>query len=255
MVENVELPDVLDGVVWLVGGEETTSRKSLDENSYTPPRHVLVCGHGRGGTTAVSKVLLALGLTTDEPNKFLESRPLKRLNKRGHFEDLVEAIRAWEGRPERLFWKDPKIKSVHLVPFLPKLGDDVGFVFVFRDPLNIARRNDDFKGIGVMSGLDLAVRGYQRTINAIETVKDRKVILISYEKLIVVPQLVVGGLAKFLGIDDPEAIRRAIAVIEPNSAEYRQAVAESAAEPDEQNAKPKATRKRRAAKARKARNG
>lgn len=251
MVDRVELPDVLDGVVWLVGGEET-SGNSFDECSYTPPRHVLVCGHGRGGTTAVSRVLLALGLTTDEPNKFLESMPLKRLNKRGHFEELIDAIGAWEGRHERLFWKDPKIKSVHLIPFLPKLSDDIGFVFVFRDPLNIARRNNDFKGIGVMSGLDLAIRGYQRTINTIQTVKQKKIILISYEKLIVVPELVIGGLAKFLGIDDPQAIQRAIEVVEPNSVEYRQSVAESSEDSDEEKAKRKSKRKRRLADARKA---
>jgi hypothetical protein len=244
-MENTQSSAVLDGVVWVIGGTEVTSRKSLQGETYTPPKHLLISGHGRGGTTAVSKVISALGFTTDEPNDFMESRPLKIFNKKGDFDGLRNALMDWENRAERMFWKDPKIRSVHLESLLPTLPESIGFVFVFRDPLNIAIRNDDFSEMGVMAGLESAIKGYGRALSSIRALKDRKVVLVSYEKLLVVPDLVVEGIAKFLGIQDQDAIQRAAEVIEPNSAEYRRSVKQSTPTTDVRKRKLKSRNKAR----------
>jgi hypothetical protein len=215
---------ILQGYATLSGGAEVRAGDPCQNR--LPPRHVLVCGHARGGTTAVARALIALGFTTDDPNAFLESQTLRALSKKADGNELLSAIRNWKFRDERMFFKDPKLKSARALPLLAEMPAGVGFVFVFRDPLNVAIRNDALKETGLLSALEEAVKEYQKLLRAVEALKNREVLLLSYEKLVVKPAAVIAGLASFLGVDDTQVIRTAVATIVTDCPDYRRNVSE-----------------------------
>ena len=221
---NITTPD---GLLFFDEGREFTSRSLRASSDFKPPRHLLICGNGRGGTTAAATVIRELGLETQNPNVFLESIDLRKHSKRQDAAAALAAITRWDQGEARQFWKEPKLKSAALHHMLPSVQKTVGFLFVFRDPLNVALRNDALGGMGGFEALLEAERGTQKMLTAIAALRDRQTALMSYEKLLTMPEQVVAGLAYFLGIANPDVQRRAVAAIEPNSAIYQTNVTNS----------------------------
>src|SRR4051812_13575635 len=114
-MDRAEIP-ILDGLLFFNDDREYTSRTLPLAADFEPPRHVIVCGLGRGGTTAAAGILLQLGLTTPDPNPFLESISLRQFRKRGDVSGALAAIRQWDAGAGRIFWKEPKLKSSCLFP-------------------------------------------------------------------------------------------------------------------------------------------
>ncbi len=192
----------------------------FDRRADLVPRHLLITGLGRSGTTACASIADRFGMKTASATVYLENRGLRQFIRDRNPDGAIAEIATWPAAGPRLFWKDPKIWSPVFDPFLDKLPPSIGLLYVFRDPLNIASRNALVSGGDLIKLLARTARAAQSLAKRVGRVRHRNVALISYEKLLLNPDNVVNALARFLQISDTQAIQAAIEVIEPTPDSY-----------------------------------
>jgi hypothetical protein len=208
-----------DGAYFTQGGE-VTDANGLPRSS-TPPRHLLVIGNGRGGTTATASLVQALGFEAGETNPYLENIKLKAMVDSGATDAVLAALTAWPKRGKRMFWKDTRVWATKFDPVLEQLPLNVGVIVVFRDPLNIAARNAVLEGFDFIDEIERAARATRKLALRLPLLKSRQAAFVSYEKLLTNPAKVANALAQFVGVTDQGKIDRAIAVIEPSPKSYQ----------------------------------
>lgn len=185
------------------------------------PRHLVITGSGRGGTTACAVLARELGFNAERPTPYHESPHLRAFIKNADVVGALEHIRAWPPSGERMFWKDPKIHAPKFRRFLTDMPQNIGVMMVFRDPLNIAIRNTIDMGIDFFEAITKAARSAEQMTQCIQSLSTRVVILISYEKLLVKAEKIVSQLALTLGVDSEEKIRSAIMSVAPTPDAYQ----------------------------------
>ncbi len=185
------------------------------------PRHMLITGFGRGGTTACAMMLEALGFTLEANTPTKESTELRQVVLDRDNDAALAHVAKWPAVGPRMVWKDPKLFS--LLTFLKQMPSDIGMMFVFRDPLKVAIRNE--KGGGIAGELERVAKRLRRISATISSLPGRKMILVSYESLLVERERTVKKIANHLGINDETTIKRAVNVIEPSPEGYRRLIA------------------------------
>lgn len=192
-------------------------------DGWSPPRHIVILGVARGGTTALARVLSELDMHTEMPNEFMESWSIKKLYDREMYEGIVRHIESWGSDGKRMFVKEPKLRTGKFSPYLPQLPTNVGFIFIFRDILNIALRNTVALEMEIGQTLSIAARDMVKLVAIFESLRNKSIALVSYEKMVANPERTVRNIARFLGIEDGAAVQRAISCIDPGSQEYEAA--------------------------------
>lgn len=219
-------PFVCDGMLFYADGTQYTSLNIDAMPSSAAPRHVLVLGMGRSGTTACAQVLSALGFVCDtEDNPVLESKRLRGLRRRGRAKEFLEEVSRWDSGTDRWFWKEPKLHAGGFRNVVLAAPPSVGYLAVFRDVFNVALRNQQAMNLEFFSSLEKAARNNERVVEFVKALRHRKLAIISYEKLILRTERTVETLARFLGVQDQSVIRAAITCIAPESERYQRAAA------------------------------
>ena len=221
---------VCDGMLFHANGSQYSSLDLDTLPISEAPRHVLVLGMGRGGTTACAQILSALGFVCDtEGNPVLESKRLRALKIRGRKQEFLDEVARWDSGPDRWFWKEPKLHSGDFRHAVLSAPASVGFLVVFRDVFNVALRNHYVMDIEFFPSLQKAARNNLMIAEFVALLKDRKIAIVSYEKLLLHTPRIVRGLARYLGIVDEPMIDAAIRTIAPEAEHYQEAVARGAA--------------------------
>ena len=167
-----------------------------------PASAFVVLGTPRGGTTMVSKMLIAAGIfmgermpvTAEDP---LFARILMELDPDvAAFRGLI-ARRQKEGR--RWGFKAPFRHHWRLLQSIP----DCRFVVVFRDAMAVASRANMATGIDLMTKLGATLAG-QREITSFLAFTNRPAFVFSYEKMVTAPDPILSALAPFLGASQAE---------------------------------------------------
>jgi hypothetical protein len=216
-------PGAFHGMVFFANGRQYAPSELDSMPEEDAPRHLLVVGVGRSGTTACAGILQALGFFCDtEGNPVLESKRLRALRKRGRPEEFSEEIERWEASGQRWYWKDPKLRG-DFRGWLNKTPDSLGYLVVFRDALNPALRNHHIMKVDFLDALHRAAHNNAALVGFVTALKHRKLVLISYEKLLLNPERTVRNLARFVRVEDEERIRAAIDVIAPEPEKYGEA--------------------------------
>ncbi len=210
-----------EGVYFLQDGATVDLEgMTFDRAEHLVPRHLLIMGLGRSGTTACAQIAQRLGFRTNSPNVYLEDYSLRRYIANNDPQGALAALSDWPAEGQRYFWKDPKIWTAKFDPFLDHLPPSVGLLYVFRDPLNIASRDVMLTGVDLLTRIRQAAGAANQFAKRLELVRNRNVALVSYEKLLLKPEVVIDGLARFLQISDPAAIEAAIQVVQPTPESY-----------------------------------
>ncbi len=186
-----------------------------------PPRHMLVTGVGRGGTTAAACMIEALGFTAEGANLYRESKHLFEYIRDGNGAAAAEHLKSWSAGEDRMFWKDPKIWIPGFDPFLSMIPDDIGVLVIVRDPLNIAARNAALRSADLLAETLAAAKSTVKLVGRMPVLTKGSAIVMSYEKLMLNTAEVVGEIARYLGITSQEAIAKAITMIEPTPSFYQ----------------------------------
>jgi hypothetical protein len=216
------------GLVFVHNGKEHFSLDS-DLLAQTPPRHMIITGLGRGGTTACAIMLEALGFKMESPTVYRESKHLMRLIRNREIDNVLAHLATWNKSSDRMAWKDPKLHGHGSIEVLNRLPDEFGVMVVFRDPLKIAIRRAQFHKTVTLEELMQNATALKKMTQAISQLRGRKLILVSYESLLLETQRMVGTIAQYLKVTDAAAITRAVESIKPSPREYREAVSKSKA--------------------------
>jgi hypothetical protein len=98
------------------------------------------------------------------------------------------------------------------------------FILIFRDPIAVSSREVIAVGLEVIQAMRRALVWQERMIDFVES-SNARCLLLSYEKALQFPDIVVGLLASWCGLEVPEEqLYKACAVIEANRPPYLRAV-------------------------------
>jgi hypothetical protein len=190
------------------------------------PSHLLITGLGRGGTTAIANVVQELGFDFGEPHPFMENQLLKGYLQAGHFEKLRDIFSNIQDN-KRLAWKEPKLRSHQAAELIMSYPPNVGVVIVFRDILAISKRNNLIIKWSLMEAMEQSLKELKKLVTLASLLKNRHLILVSYEKLLIDTEGVVNIMADWLNVSDEERRKMAIEVISPSPESYRIACLDS----------------------------
>lgn len=216
-----------DGIFFLQDGDVVAGADMLaDRPARLIPRHVLVTGIGRGGTTAVAMAVEALGFHAESPTSYRETKALRQFIVNSDPAGANDYLRNWPREGRRMFWKDPKIWASAFDPFLEGLPENIGLVFVFRDALGIAARNCRLSSSSLTDNIVAAAQAQYKMSKRLALVKHRNVVMLSYEKLLIDPAMIIDALARFLAVP-ASLVGKAAEAIKPSPPAYELKFAKS----------------------------
>ena len=174
-------------------------------------RKILVTGMGRGGTSSVAAMLYHTGFNVcgrAEPLANFEDETLRPLLLNGQLEELQQELEARAERYPLVAWKDPKLYGDKGLELLRRLPDDWILLAVFRDPVAIVSRRMISDQVDFSESMPNVMKFLGKLHNFVaEVQKSRKVIYISYEKVVTEPVMTIRGVYSMLGaeLDDVAA--------------------------------------------------
>jgi hypothetical protein len=159
--------------------------------SEAGPLKALVTGLGRGGTTAVASMLYHAGFNLSglgSPDSYFEDESLRSHLLGRDFARVEAELESRVARFGLVAWKDPKLYSEFGTGLLRSLAQDWTLIAVFRDPVAIVSRRVAADQVDFNGSMERVMR-FMRKLQkfAAETEKSRKVIYVSYEKIMTEP--------------------------------------------------------------------
>lgn len=204
------------GIIVRPGG--TAKRKGADK------RTIVVTGVARSGTSMVAAVLRAAGLhmgdfvhdVVHEDAQILEIVQSQDMNLlRDIIQDRNKKYNSWG-------FKVPNLHA-HMRYDSLNMFRNPHLVAIYRDPAAVAKRNALSEHTDPLDGV-LAASGAMQALTRFAQQAGCPLLLLSYEKIIGFPPLLVDSLAEFCGLAVGPAQRAALLKqVQPNSAEYRAA--------------------------------
>ncbi|MDE8350005.1 MAG: hypothetical protein POG74_11080 [Acidocella sp.] len=184
---------------------------------------VVVSGVGRSGTSAVAKVLHALGVPMGNTNNLAVYEDQDFLHALLFFDQarIAELIVERNNKYPRWGFKFPSLQN-HLLP--PQLSRFRAphLILVMRDPVATASRafSSDTDGNSIIDTFLNVTRQTFDLVNFMQKV-ECPTLLISYEKLLAFPDQTIDSIVAFCGIElDTETRIKARQAIEPNNPQY-----------------------------------
>lgn len=182
---------------------------------------VIVLGVARGGTSMVAGALHHLGVSMGEKlSTVYEDVALSEAIEQHRMEDITSLIAHKNERYELWGWKRPS--AINYILAWEGRFRHPYYIVVFRDLFAIANRNRISMLSDVTDSMRHAVRQFNLILDFVEKAKE-PTLLVSYEKAMDDPRYFIHTLSNFVGLDDKNAIDRAIAFIEPNPEAYLKA--------------------------------
>lgn len=201
-------PLINSGVVAL-NPEASTSKEQ---------KTIIVIGDARSGTSMTASVLLSLGVFLGErrDQAVFEDVDISRLIEARNDEGLSALIEKRNATYDVWGWKRPSTLE-HLERILPMLRNP-HLVFMFRDPLAIAMRNNISMGADLLKGIENSLNTYGKILTKLKSVSC-PVLLVSYEKALLKRLEFVEELCRFLDLPEERA-KKSVENIELDRATY-----------------------------------
>ncbi len=182
---------------------------------------IIVSGVARSGTTMLAGMLREAGLHmgTFLADVVHEDRQLLAILQSGQRQLLVSAIAERNAAHQDWGFKIPNLHAyLHLADLARFRNPRI--VLIFRDPVAVAVRNaisemfDEFSTLAETAAAELAVVEFARAA-------DCPLLLVSYEKALIFPEMLVDAIAAFCSLQPDEAQRaRMIELVQPNPDGY-----------------------------------
>ncbi len=182
----------------------------------------VVVGSGRGGTSVVSGLVHILGVRMfDHPELNSEDSEIVQAYqgnmKRGHAAAAREVSRVIASRNashDVWGWKDPSA-DLYLECVLPNLRDP-HFIFVFRNPLDVALSHVETNTVSIEIGLDSALNRYMRYWGLLQKF-GCPTLMVSYERVLADKSGFISELSSFLKVSPSKSqVNSATAFIKPD---------------------------------------
>jgi hypothetical protein len=200
---------------------------AVSENVFGPQgrRKVLVTGMGRGGTSSVAAMLHHTGFNVSgeaAPRANFEDEVLRPLLIDGRIDELRHVLEDRAARYPLVAWKDPKLHGDNGLELIRRLPDDWVLVAIFRDPVAIVSRRMVSDQVDFSQSMPSVMKFMGKLHNFVaEVQKLRKVIYVSYEKVVTEPVPTIRGIYTMLGADlDEEAAAGLWARMQRSQKEY-----------------------------------
>ncbi len=179
----------------------------------------LVLGAPRGGTTLVALALARLGVFMGEKLPFTVEDPfLANMVLERDWEQLGPALRNRVDNCARTGWKFPQF--LHHGEAYSLLPSSTRLLLVFRDVAATAIRGTQANATAFRDEAQGALRYHQRMLELLEE-SPFPALVLSYEKLLLRPDLLAEGMGRFTGIRKPELLARVTGVVQPSPSVYR----------------------------------
>jgi SAM-dependent methyltransferase len=198
-----------------------------DGSAARPSKYskVVILGIGRSGTSAIASLLRRHGffLGPDADEALHESASLRQEMLSGHMDKIRTTLEDWQLTHPRVAWKDPKIHTAG-IGWLRTLPQDWLILTVFRDPVAIAQRRVLSDGLSFDAALALSIHGQNALFATLQGL-DKKLLVLSYERLLQKPLAVINEVRDLLDlptsdVPSPEDVWQAMRADQSN---YRQA--------------------------------
>jgi hypothetical protein len=191
----------------------TQDRSASIDNLFGPGgrRKLLVTGMGRGGTSSIASMLYHTGFNvcgTAKPLANFEDESLRPLLLEGKLDQLQRELEARAERYPLVAWKDPKLHGDKGLELLRRLPEDWVLLAVFRDPVAIVSRRMISDQVDFSQSMPSVMKFMGKLNNFVaEVQKFKKVVYISYEKVVTEPVATIKGIYTMLGaeLDDAQA--------------------------------------------------
>ena len=193
---------------------------TLGENPVGSERTLVVLGTARGGTSAVAGALDRLGVYTGalSAGPVFEDVNLANAIENGSEHDVRGVISDYNGAHKVWAFKRPRllyhVQDVHALLRQPV------YIVVFRDVFAAAQRTRISGGVDIFRTMDKLLADNERILDFLESAHPCA-LLVSYEKLMANPALLVDALTELLPhAVDPAARQAAIDFIRPAPEDY-----------------------------------
>jgi len=170
---------------------------------------LLVTGMGRGGTSSVASMLYHTGFNVCgevPPHPNFEDEALRPLLLEGRLDEVQRELEARSERYPLVAWKDPKLYGDQGLELLSRLPADWTLLAVFRDPVAIVSRRMVSDQVDFAQSMPSVMKFLGKLNKFVaEVQKSRRVIYVSYEKVITEPISTIKGIYSMLGADLDDA--------------------------------------------------
>jgi hypothetical protein len=189
--------------------------ESLNIGLGSLPCRVLVTGLGRSGTSAVAAMLFHAGFNISgdaiPDEAFFEDEHLRSLLLDSKIDSVEQELTKRAQDHQLVAWKDPKLYSKYGRELLDRLPDDWIVVAVFRDPVAIASRRLSSDQAEFETSLPHVIKFMQKLYGFVaQAQKRKKVICVSYEKLVTEPVKSIQRIFRTLGAELPDEMAASI---------------------------------------------
>jgi len=189
--------------------------------SGTGAKTLIVSGLARSGTSMVARALTeaAVFLGDMKDDVVYEDHEISNYLERQELLKLRRAVATRNERFETWGFKKPNIHDF-INPKHPSFFRNPYYIFTFRDPIAIAKRNIVSELFDEAMALSEVVKAQALMTKFILRLR-HPTLLISYEKALQAPAQCVDNIVKFAGLQiDDDQRQRMLASIEPNRQEY-----------------------------------
>jgi hypothetical protein len=188
-------------------------------------RKILVTGLGRGGTSSIASMLFHAGFNVCgevTPGANFEDDHLRSLLLAREYDQVLQELESRVARYPLVAWKDPKLYSAQGLELVRRLPADWVLIAVYRDPVAIVSRRMVADQVDFAESLPHVIR-YMRKLDAFvsEVGKTKKVVYVSYEKVVTDPVTTLGGICSMLGARvEPAEASRLWALMQQSQQQY-----------------------------------
>lgn len=193
--------------------------KSNGKDGYKSKQFIVV-GVNRGGTSAIAKTLIALGVSFGDNchEPIYEDTKLANAFRSGKWREFKRLIHFSENTFPLFGWKLPdsnkQLKRIH------KYFSNPYYIFVYRDIFAISNRQSNVLELDLFNAMQSNIEAYER-ICKFNKREQPQSLHVSYEKLLLNKESYVKELATFCDISLDEALlEKAIKAIEPSPKKY-----------------------------------
>jgi len=175
----------------------------------------IVVGVARGGTSAVTASLNALGVTLsgNYNDTILEDVEMAKAFRSKNWKDFKRLITEYEEKYQKFAWKLPDSHSQ--LERINKYFSNPYFIFVYRDIFSIANRKNITLNIDITEAMNSNLVAYQKIVKFIKK-RNPQSLHVSYEKMLQNNMGYAEELAKFCNITaSEELLNKVCDVIEP----------------------------------------
>ncbi len=192
------------------------------KSTQTEQQTLVILGAPRGGTSAIAGCLDILGIPLGDkaPGPVFEDYKLSEYIENDHPEQAIKLINTYQKKYSVWAYKRPGF--VHNVANYHQYFTNPSYIVVYRDVFATANRNAISGALqnSITSKMSTVLNSYNKINQFLEQTAPRA-LLISYEKLLLNPQIIVRFICEQLAIDaTEEKMAEAASFIQPDPEEY-----------------------------------